>query len=430
MTTPHSAQRPRSFPDGFLWGAATAGHQVEGSNVNADIWHEEWAPGSAYAEPSGDAIDHYHRYREDIALLADAGLSAFRTSVEWSRVEPEPGYTSRAALDHYRRVFEACHERGVEPVLTFNHFTVPAWFAAQGAWTSRDAPERFAAYCQRVAQHLGDLVTYAFTLNEPNVASLMSAIGMLPFGTDGPDRDSDLWGVVRPKGAPRVGADPDKWRTGQITWPEYNDQVIQAHRLARDAAKSSQSHLQVGWTLALADLQPTEDGVDAWREAQFASEELWLEVSRDDDIVGVQSYGRERIGPHGRVPVEPGRPTNQLGWELYAPALANTCRLAAEVSRRPVLVTENGVATLDDGLRTAHTRATLEELHAAIQDGVDIRGYLHWTLLDNFEWASGYEPRFGLIEVDRTTFERRPKPSLAWLGTVARANALDVASEV
>ena len=124
----------RGFPDGFLWGAATAGHQVEGGNVNADIWPLEWAPDSIFNEPSGDACDHYHLYREDITVLRELGLNAYRFSLEWSRIEPEPGYFSRAALDHYRRVVGTCHELGITPVVTYNHFTLPRWMAGDGGW--------------------------------------------------------------------------------------------------------------------------------------------------------------------------------------------------------------------------------------------------------------------------------------------------------
>ena len=139
-----------TFPDGFLWGAATAPHQVEGGNVNSDMWEMEWATPSIFAEPSGDACDHYHRYAEDIALLADLGCNAYRFGVEWARIEPEPGYFSRAELDHYRRMCATCHEHGITPVLTYNHFSSPRWFARDGGWEHEAAAHRFARYSARV----------------------------------------------------------------------------------------------------------------------------------------------------------------------------------------------------------------------------------------------------------------------------------------
>ncbi len=143
-----------SFPAGFLWGAATAGHQVEGGNVNADIWPLEWAHDSIFAEPSGDACDHYHRYPEDVATLAELGLNAYRFSLEWARIEPEPGYFSVAALDHYRRMIDSCLEHGVTPVVTYSHFTLPRWLAARGGWSASETPERFGDFAARATVHL------------------------------------------------------------------------------------------------------------------------------------------------------------------------------------------------------------------------------------------------------------------------------------
>ena len=174
------------FPSDFLWGSSTAGHQVEGGNVNADIWPLEWAEGSQFVEPSLDACDHYHRYGEDIATLAELGLNAYRFSVEWSRIEPEPGAFSRAALDHYRRMVGTCLEHGVTPVVTYCHFTTPRWFAGAGGWAAADAPDRFGRYAERVTEHLGDLLPWVATLNEPNVLDLMQQTGAIPMGVGRP----------------------------------------------------------------------------------------------------------------------------------------------------------------------------------------------------------------------------------------------------
>ena len=167
-----------AFPAGFLWGAATAGHQVEGGNVNADIWPLEWAKPSLFAEPSGDACDHYHRYQEDIALLAGLGSNAYRFSLEWARIEPEDGWFSRAALDHYRRMLATCHEHGVTPVVTYNHFVTPRWFAGQGGWASPDAASRFARFASAATKHIGDLLSWACTLNEPNLMRMLQLTGV------------------------------------------------------------------------------------------------------------------------------------------------------------------------------------------------------------------------------------------------------------
>jgi beta-glucosidase len=408
------------FPDGFLWGAATAGHQVEGGNVNADMWPMEWAPKSSFNEPSGDTCDHYHRYPEDIATLAELGLTAYRFSLEWSRIEPEPGFFSRAELDHYKRMIESCLQQGVTPVVTYNHFTVPRWMAGRGGWSAPDAPARFADYASRVTEHVGDLLSWVCTLNEPNLMAMMHSTGVLAMGAgDRPQtpatKESEQGGVG--------GFDPSHYRMGIVA--ADIEQMATAHRLAVEAVKAVAASVKTGWTLALVDLQPAENGEERWREARRVAQTDWLAVSADDDFVGVQTYSRTRIGPDGQLPPSDGSPTMQTGWEVYPDALGHTVRLAAEHAGVPVLVTENGMATADDDARIAYIRAALEGLARCVADGIDVRGYLHWTLLDNFEWNAGFSKTFGLIAVDREDFTRAVKPSARWLGQVARRNGLD-----
>ena len=389
------------FPDGFLWGAATAGHQVEGGNINSQMWPLEWAENSIFAEPSGDACDHYHRYPEDIATLASTGLNAYRFSVEWSRVEPEPGFFSRAELDHYRRMAATCHEHGVTPVVTYSHFTTPRWFAERGAWANPDAPELFSRYCEKVTAHLGDLVPWVCTLNEPNVSSILAATGMVPAGEMG-------------RGVAGFGA---------MVGPGL-DAMVPVHRRAVEAIKAGRGDCRVGWTLALVDFQSIEGGEVRCEQARTVAETDWLAVSGDDDFIGVQTYSRERFGPGGVVPHPEATKTMETGWEVYPAALEHTIRLASKSAGVPVLVTENGMATSDDEARLAYTKDALEGVERCLSDGVDVRGYLHWTLLDNFEWVSGYEMHFGLIAVDRGNFERTVKPTARWLGAVAQMNEL------
>jgi len=408
------------FPDGFLWGAATAGHQVEGGNVNADLWPLEWAENSTFNEPSGDACDHYHRYPEDIAMLAELGFTAYRFSLEWSRIEPEPGYFSRAALDHYRRMMECCLNSGVTPVVTYNHFTLPRWMAGEGGWAADSSPERFGIYASRVTEHLGDVLSWVCTLNEPNLMAMLATTGVLAMGAG--ERQS----APGPPGtrSPGVGGfDPTRYRMGLVAADVQRMAAV--HRSAREAIGSVAPHVKVGWTLALIDLQPAPGGESRWKAARERGQTDWLTVSRDDDFVGVQTYSRSLIGPDGNVPPPEEVPTMQTRWEVYPEALGHTVRLAAEHAQVPVLVTENGMATDDDEARIAYTRRALEGLADCIDDGVDVRGYMHWTLLDNFEWNAGYSITFGLVSVDRETFARTVKPSARWLGQVASTNALE-----
>ncbi|MPY60572.1 glycoside hydrolase family 1 protein [Streptomyces spongiae] len=421
-----SSAASSAFPAGFFWGAATAGHQIEGSNVLSDHWVLENVPGSPFVEPSGDACDSYHRFAEDIALLAEAGLGTYRFSVEWSRIEPEPGTFSRAELEHYRRMVAACHEAGVMPMVTLQHFTTPAWFARAGAWNNPEAPALFARYCAAVAEHFGDAVTWYCTLNEPNLGAMLSLGGMVPMAAlEDVTAAASMAPAVRHAFATRVGGDVDTVEFGhpmRVLTTEAIETVKEAHRLGRAAVKRANPRAKVGWTLALVDFQSAPGGEEITAQVRELGCAQFLQISREDDFIGVQSYSRQVLGAEGPVPLADDTPLTQTGWEVYPEALGNSVRWAAEVARVPVVVTENGMATADDAARIAHTKAALESLRQAMADGVDVRGYVHWSLLDNFEWHSGYAMTFGLVAVDRTTFVRTPKPSLHWLGTVARSN--------
>ncbi|MFF1571111.1 glycoside hydrolase family 1 protein [Leifsonia sp. NPDC058292] len=388
-----------SFPDGFLWGAATAAHQVEGNNINSNWWVHEHTPGTSIVEPSGDAMDSYHRYREDMKLLAQAGLNTYRFSVEWARIEPERGYVSRAEIDHYRRMVDAAHEFGLNPVVTLMHFTVPRWFERDGFWRASDAADLFARYTELALPIVSDGVDYVCTINEPNIAAMLAggedAVNLVAYGLPNPDL-----GVA--------------------------DALLASHKRSRDVLSQVRG-LKTGWTIATQAFRANgEPGSEEMlREYGYPRDDWYLEQSAGDDFVGVQAYTRTFIGPNGPLPVADDVETTLTGWEFYPPAAAEGVRSAWKLSGGvPVMITENGVATSDDARRIAYTDAALRELHATIQEGVQLEGYLHWSALDNYEWASGYRPTFGLIAVDRETFVRTPKPSLAWLGSVARANAL------
>src|SRR5581483_6232849 len=190
---------PGSFPAGFLWGAATAAHQVEGNNINSDLWVLEHLKPTIFQEPSGDACDHYHRYREDIRLLAQLGFNTYRFSIEWARIEPEQGFFSNAELEHYRSMLAACAENNLRAMVTFYHFTAPRWFAGLGGWENPASVDLFARYCERAAKHLGDMVSFATTFNEPNVPMLLRWMPIDPSAFGGP-------GIMQ-KAAQAIGSD-------------------------------------------------------------------------------------------------------------------------------------------------------------------------------------------------------------------------------
>jgi beta-glucosidase len=406
------------FPANFLWGVASAGHQVEGNNVNSDTWFLEHLPGTIFSVPSGDALDHYHRYSADIALIADLGLTSFRFSLEWARIEPEEGHFSVAELNRYRRVLEACHEHRLTPVVTFHHFTSPRWLLEAGGWEDAKTPERFARFCDRAMEHLGDLIGVACTLNEPNLPYLLREFGV-PGGDPGSRAAVPMWAAA----AERLGIEAHRVAHFQFaTSGASYDVRLAAHRAGRDAIKARRPDLMVGWTLANSDIQAVDGGQQRADRVRRTVNEQFLEASRGDDFVGIQTYGRTVFGPDGLVPAPAGAETNRSGEEIYPQALEATIREAARIAGIPVIVTENGLDTEDDSQRVDYLKRALDGVGACLADGIDVGGYIAWTAFDNFEWMFGYEPKFGLISVDRTTQERTPKESARWLGGRARTS--------
>ncbi|HEY5048489.1 MAG TPA: family 1 glycosylhydrolase [Rhizomicrobium sp.] len=408
------------FPTGFIWGTATAAHQVEGGNTASDLWLMEMAPQSLFTDPSGDACNHYHRYEHDLALLKDLGFGAYRFSVEWARIEPEEGYFSLAALDHYRRVLAACLARNIVPIVTFHHFTAPLWFTRDGGWEDTKSVDRFARYCERAGRALGDLMAFACTINEANIPMMITAQRMAMEGAPfrRPARFEDI--------ARRCGGEAQRWAPYLICdGHAASPNLIAAHRKGYEALKSAGVCCPIGITLALLDMQ-AEPGGEAIRDgAEQLIQGQFLEAVRGDDFVGVQTYTRIRFDANGLLAFAEDAERTQMGYEFYPEALEATIRKAARISGCPVLVTENGIGTEDDTRRIAFTRRALGGVLRCLADGIDVRAYIHWSLLDNFEWLEGYRPKFGLVEVDRATFARKPKPSAWWLGAIAKKNALD-----
>ena len=386
-----------TFPEGFLWGAATAAHQVEGGNVNNDHWEMEHAPHSPFAEPSGDACDSFSRWPEDLDLVAGAGLTAYRFSLEWSRIEPEEGEFSRAALDHYRRVLDGCRDRGLAPVVTLVHFTQPRWLLHDGGWTGPGTGDRIARFAEFALPLLAD-AEYVCTINEPNLMAAQPVMGAMAM------RGEPI------KGLPR----PDQ---------QVAEALLGLHGRTMDVLRGNVR--AAGMTLVGREHIAEPGGEERLREERAAFEDQFLEVARDDDFVGLQVYTAARFDADGLVAPAPELQTLAHGMERRPQALGAAVARAAEVlPGMPLVVTENGIATADDDDRIAFTTDALTSLVAAIEGGADVRGYVHWSLLDNFEWMLGYRPTFGLVAVDRQTFARTPKPSLAWLGEVARRNGL------
>jgi len=413
------ADKGRPFPDRFIWGCATAAHQVEGNNVNSDLWAMEHLPKTIFKEPSGDACDHYHRYAQDISMLADLGFNTYRFSLEWARIEPEERFFSNAELDHYRRMLEVCREHHLNTMLTYYHFSLPRWFAINGGWESEKAADQYARFCERATKHLGDLVDYASTMNEPDIPQLLNWFNLpgAPAGMSIMDMMNMALGNVRQAlNAPQFSnlflGDAKKKRAG----------LLAAHAKGREAMKSVRPDLPVGFNLAMTDDQPApEDShLDEKRAEVYGP---WLEAAKHCDYLGVQTYSRSIVGKKD-LPAPKGAELTQNGMEFYPECVEHVVRYASKATGVPIMVTENGIATEDDTRRVEYYQRALAGLKRAIDDGVDVRGYVAWSLMDNFEWMSGYTPKFGLVAVDLKTQKRTIKPSAAILGNIARRNSL------
>ena len=430
------------FSKDFMVGSATAAHQVEGNNDNCDIWVLEQMPHSQFREPSLDAVDHYHHYREDIRMLAEAGLFSYRFSVEWSRIEPQEGRFDPAAIEHYRDVIRCCKAFDIRPVVTMHHFTSPVWLIRKGGWEAESTVRDFSRYCEYVVRELGDDLEYVCTINEANTGWLVAAVGR---------KFRKLQAEGKMEDAAKSGINMKAYEAYMKTVKEYNaalceafdvpdaslvqdflsmrseegDRIVmRAHEAARDAMKAVCPHLKIGATFALHDVQAAEGGeanaAQEWKD-QFTH---YLPYIQDDDFVGVQVYTRKVFGPKGVLPVPESAEKTQMGYEFYPQGLSHVIRKVAQDYHGDILVTENGVATDDDTRRVVFIQEALDGVYSCIADGLPVIGYFYWSLLDNFEWKHGYGMTFGLIGVDRSTQVRYPKPSLMALGEIGRESRI------
>lgn len=417
-----------TFPKKFLWGAATSSHQVEGGNTNNDWW--EWEQNGKVKEPSGRACDHWNRFKEDISLAKSLGHNAHRFSLEWSRIEPEEGRFSQEVLSHYQEVVESLKAQGLEPIVTLHHFTLPLWLARERGWLSDRAPVLFGRYAEKVVEALGRNVRTWITLNEP---------------------------VVQVTKGYLTGEWPPGKRSYKLA-SRAAVNMLKAHVSAYEMIKKTSlwvnpGPVQVGiakHVLAFAPCSPRswKDRSSVWlRNIMFnhlfvsalirgkaffpGLFRVRLPKARVLDFIGLNYYTRDFVRNEGfGIPNvfgeictlkhhrEVGK-RNFLGWEIYPEGLY---RFVKEFSRYrlPLLVTENGICTENDEERWEFIKQHLAMLARAMKEGAEVFGYLHWSLLDNFEWAEGFAPRFGLVEVDYKTQARRVRESAKKFAEVCR----------
>lgn len=434
-----------TLPQDFLVGAATAAHQVEGNNIHSDYWAMEHMKYGNFNEPSLDAVDHYNRYEEDIKMVAEAGLNAYRFSIEWARIEPEQGVYDENEIEHYRKVLTCCRENGVEPIVTMMHFTSPKWLIENGGWENEATVEAFKNYCQYVTEQLGDLMHYVCTINEANMGIQVAAISaryraqmmekMQRMQQGGAEEKKDLEGTAqvgmnfndmmanmqkqKEENVEIFGTDTLQTFVSART-PEGDMLVIRAHQAARAAMKAVKPELQIGLTLSLHDIQAQEGGEETAAKEWVDEFTHYVPYIKEDDFFGLQNYSRSLIGPNGILPVPEGAEITQMDYEYYPEGLEHVIRRVYEEMPMPIMVTENGIATADDTRRVAYIQTAMNGVENCIQDDIPVKGYMYWSMMDNFEWQKGFGMTFGLISVDRTTQTRTAKPSLTVLGNYTK----------
>jgi beta-glucosidase len=418
------------FPKGFLWGGATSSHQVEGGCVNNDWFLFEQIPAKIDdGSVSGDACDHYNRYRDDFKLLKSLNHNAHRFSIEWSRVEPAKNYFSKVELDHYKDMVKSIKENGMEPMVTLHHFSTPVWLAREGSWANPKIIDRFEKYTQVVAEAIGKDVKFWLPINEPIVYTFLSWMS----GEYAP-------GFKNPRKGFQVGRN-----------------MLVAHTKSYNAIKKVNPKAQVGFNRHMRIFDPLREDnkrdiaaaarldnlfnmetIDALFDRNYSGKFNVMKPYKDEimdrvDFIALNYYARDHIKfsllhPEtlfGKFVVPEGVETSHQGEGEYYPH--GIYRLIEKLQKYnvPVYITENGVATEKDKYRLRYMASHITEVGKAIADGMDVRGYLFWSTLDNFEWAKGYTMKFGMIGVDFKTQKRTVRPSAKMFSDIAKKNKID-----
>lgn len=407
-----------SFPKRFLWGAATAAHQVEGGNHNQwSVWELENAKAKAAQASyiydhydswprvanetkkadtyvSGTATDHYNLYEDDFDLLKTMNMNAYRFSIEWSRIEPQEGVWDAKEVAHYKDKLIALKKRGIEPMVTLFHFTLPVWFAEIGGFEKRSNVKYFKRYCEKIISELGTNVRLIITINEPEVYALQSYIMQ-----DWP---------------------PQKQSRLKAFWV-YNN-LAYAHRQAAKAIHRLSRRYKVSIAKHSAYFYA---GDDAWLSrwsaniAQYVTDDYFLKkVIKSCDFLGVNYYRTFRI--YGYRMHEDDKKVSDLQWHMAPGDIQYVLESLYGKYKKPIIITENGLADARDSDRKWWITQTIIAMQKAMENGVRLEGYFHWSLLDNFEWAFGKWPRFGLAAVDYSTGKRTLRPSARWFGRVIK----------
>lgn len=406
------------FSKHFLWGASTSAHQVEGGNHNNwSVWELENAKSLAAAASykvghlpawgsikklatkpsnyvSGRAIDHYNRYEADFDLVKKMNLNAFRFSIEWSRIEPEEGVWDTDEIEHYRRYIAALKKRGIEPVVTLYHWTVPVWFAEKGAFARSGNVKYFVRFADKVLEQLGKDLRLVTTINEPDTVA-----GHGYFTQDHPPAEHSLRKMV---------------------WVYRNH--LKAHKLVYKLAKKRSRRFKVGLVKSYAHIEAGDDRFSsrlaAWADRKVRDGLVLRYVGRNIDYIGVNYYFTDTY--EGFRIVHGNNNVSDLGWEMIPQNLLHVLRRLGK-RNKPLLVMETGVADRDDTYRKDWLNGTIRAVQQAVSEGVNIQGYMHWSMFDNFEWAYGRWPCFGLVAIDyENDLKRIPRKSAAYYAAIVK----------
>lgn len=407
-------QTGRIFPDDFYWGSGTSSFQVEGGIENMD-W--EKAAQEGRVPPIGRACDHYNRYEEDFDLVKELGHNAHRFSIEWARIEPKEGEFDESAIVHYREILKALREREIEPFVTLWHFTLPLWFSESGGFERKDSPEIFARYCTFVVERLGDLAIHFSTINEA-----------LPYTSNGWRRGTwppfNKWPGIDTAGVPRYAnkydARPDVRLSHIVTYFHVLKNLAQAHNRAYDEIKRIHKDAVVSivhHVLLFHSDERLMNRLKAWLMNWHWTHQHMSRVYKKCDWIGLNYYMHKKFGDTAVYP------KSDMGWDVYPEGIHAALHMLARY-KKPLYVSEAGIADEDDDLRPEYIRKQVTAVRKAIEDGIDVRGHMYWSLMDNYELALGYEKRFGLIEIDYVDLTRTPRPSAHLYREIIKNNGI------
>ncbi|MGA8047517.1 MAG: glycoside hydrolase family 1 protein [Dermatophilaceae bacterium] len=403
---------------GLLIGAATAAVQIEGGDTG-NQWH-------AFAQTPGrildgstptPATDHWTRWREDTDLLTELGLQVYRLGIEWSRIEPEPGRVDEAAVERYRAELAELGRRGIRPLVTMHHFSHPTWFEDRGGWTAPDAVETFLGHVERVVTRFGDLVREWVTINEPNVY----ATGGFLFGEFPPGRTGG-WADIRLVLHTMARAHCRAYHLIHDLQPEARVGIAHHLRVFAPLSRRNPVHRLLARTNAYLFQEAITDAMLGGRFPRvLGAQPADVAPGSHYDYLGINYYSRTAVSrlADGRFD---GVPVNDLGWEIHPQGLVEVARWLHGRYPGPIWVTENGTADRDDAFRA---RFVADHLSAMASSGLPFERYYHWCLVDNWEWAQGHTARFGLVELDVDTMERRVRPSGRFVARAIAAGGID-----